>query len=68
MDFPRRNPLPAAQQEANNKLRDQYKVRGYPTLVFLGKDGKELDRQVGYGGGGPETLIKRIEAARKQGA
>lgn len=66
VDFPRRKELPKEQQEANNKLRDEYKIQGYPTLVFLSKEGKELDRQVGYGGGGPEPLIKKLEAAKKK--
>jgi thioredoxin-related protein len=66
VDFPRRKELPAEQQAANNELRDQYKIRGYPTLVFLSKEGKEIDRQVGYGGGGPDGLIKKLEAAKSK--
>ncbi len=47
LDFPRKKKLPAAQQAANRKYAAQYKVRGYPTMVILSPEGKELARIVG---------------------
>lgn len=64
LDFPRRKKLPAEEQEANNGLRDKYQIRGYPTLVFLSKEQKELGRQVGYGGDGLKPLVEKLEAAK----
>ncbi len=47
LDFPRKKKLPAAQQAANRKYAEQFKVRGYPTMIILSPDGKELARIVG---------------------
>ena len=38
VDFPRK-PLSAAQRAHNEKLRLQYKVQGFPTIVVLKSDG-----------------------------
>lgn len=34
--------------DRNHELPSRYGIRGYPTLLFLDDDGKELDRLVGY--------------------
>ncbi|RME93663.1 MAG: thioredoxin family protein [Verrucomicrobia bacterium] len=64
LDFPRKKKLPAEQEKANRALMEKYKVRGFPTLVILSPEGKELDRKVGYGGGGPDSLIKLLDKHR----
>jgi len=50
LDFPRKreNKLPAEQQNYNRALSRKFKVRGFPTVVILDADGKELGRWVGY--------------------
>ncbi|MCX7825718.1 MAG: thioredoxin family protein, partial [Verrucomicrobiae bacterium] len=48
LDFPRHKAQDNAQRAANRKLKDQYKVRGFPTLLLLDASGKEVWRQVGY--------------------
>jgi thioredoxin-related protein len=63
-DFPRKKTLPAAVKAANEKLKDQHKVRGYPTLVVLDGQGKKLGEIVGYGGGGPKAVIDKIQDAK----
>jgi thiol:disulfide interchange protein len=61
VDFPRHTPLPAEQQHANNALKKQFGVDGYPTYVLLNSAGKELGRQVGYLEGGPNAFIAELE-------
>jgi protein disulfide-isomerase len=61
LDFPNRKPQSAALKEANRKLQGQYKVEGFPTLVVLNGAGKEVGREVGYGGGGPRPLLAKLE-------
>jgi len=34
--------------EVDTLLRDEFNIRGYPTLVMLGTNGEEIDRLVGY--------------------
>jgi len=51
VDFPRPNNLPAAQQKANNDLAAKYQIEGFPTVIVLDSNGKELSKQVGYNAG-----------------
>ncbi len=52
-------------KKANAALQAQYKVDGFPTLVVLDKDGKEIGRQVGYSEGGPKAFIAKLEGFQK---
>lgn len=66
-DFPRKpkNALPAAQQEANNKLAETYNKNGYfPFVVVLDKTGKVLG-QAGYEKTSPQEYIKKLESFTK---
>lgn len=65
VDFPKsksQSPETAAQ---NNDLKDKFGVRGFPTLVLLGSDGKELAKRSGYLPGGPDAMIQWIKEAKK---
>ena len=63
-DFPRRTSLPADLKAANDKLKQQHKVTGFPTLVVLGSSGAKLGEIVGYGGGGPKAVIARLDGLK----
>jgi hypothetical protein len=41
-------------------------VDGFPTLVVLSADGKEIRRQVGYAPGGPDAFISELEGFGKK--
>jgi thioredoxin-related protein len=62
VDFPNKTPQSAALKAANKTLGEHYKATGYPTFVVLGKDGKEIGRQVGYEKGGAKAFISRLNA------
>ena len=62
LDYPNKKVQSTDLNKANAALKDQYKIEGYPTLVVLDKNGKEIGRQVGYSEGGPEAFIARLEA------
>ena len=57
LDFPRRKEQDPAIKERNQKLSTQYGVEVFPTIILLSPEGKELARQVGYGGGGVTGFI-----------
>lgn len=57
LDFPRRKEQDPAIKERNQKLSTQYGVEGFPTIILLSPEGKELARQVGYGGGGVTGFV-----------
>ncbi|MGE0707896.1 MAG: thioredoxin family protein [Planctomycetota bacterium] len=60
LDFPARKPLPKELKEQNERLQKQYKIEGYPTILFLDADGKVL-AQSGYLPGGPKAWIAAAE-------
>ena len=67
MDFPPKKPQSAELKKANAELKTKYNVKGYPTIVVLDKDGKEIGRQPGYAEGGPKAFIARLEGFKKKG-
>lgn len=66
IDFPDKKPQTQQLKAANEALQGKFKAEGYPTIVVLNKDGKEVWRQVGYLAGGPAAWIDRLNAAKKQ--
>lgn len=65
LDFPRSKPLADDVKAQNNSLKEKFAIRGFPTVIMLDGEGKELTRWVGYGGGGPAELIAKIDALKK---
>ena len=61
LDFPHDIPLPANVKEQNDRLAQKYNVTGYPTLVVLTTDERELGRIGGYNpGSGPDAVIGQL--------
>jgi protein disulfide-isomerase len=65
LDYPNKKEQSAELKKANAALKKQYEIQGFPTLVVLNKDGKEIGRQVGYAEGGPAAFIKKLEGFKK---
>jgi protein disulfide-isomerase len=65
LDFPHKKVQADDLKKANAALNQQYKINGYPTLVVLDKDGKEIGRQVGYSEDGPAAFIAKLEGFKK---
>ena len=59
LDYPRDIQQPQALVEQNQKLARQYKIEGYPTVVLLNPDGRQVAR-LGYQEGGPAPFIERL--------
>jgi len=62
IDSPRKTQLPAKLKKQNEALKAQFKIQGFPTILFLDAKEKKLG-QSGYRPGGPD---KWIEDAAKQ--
>lgn len=60
VDFPRRKPLPAAQQAANDQLAQRYGIRGFPTILVMNADGS-VKGQLGYAFSGAAGYVEKIE-------
>jgi len=60
IDFPRRTNQPPAIQKSNQKLAEQFQIRGYPTLVLLDSQGAKLGN-LSYGHGGAKQLLADVD-------
>ena len=66
LDYPKNREQNDKLKKANAALKKQYQIDGFPTLVVLDKDGKEIGRQVGYAEGGPSAFIAKLESFKKK--
>ncbi|MDP6542814.1 MAG: thioredoxin family protein [Phycisphaerae bacterium] len=64
LDFPRNKKLEPKLSEQNNKLRDKYGVRGYPTIFLMDAEGNVFAKS-GYRAGGPEKYIEHLNSLVK---
>lgn len=60
LDYPQRKQLPAALKAQNEKLREHYQIRGYPTILILNGEGEVIGR-TGYNEGGPKVWIESVQ-------
>jgi thioredoxin-related protein len=64
LDFPQGKTLPRSVTKQNEKLRDEYKIEGYPTVIVLDSEGKKVG-QLGYMEGGPAPFIEALNKLKK---
>lgn len=60
IDFPRKKAQSAELKAANQKLQQQYKIEGYPTVIVLDGSGKKVG-ELGYMQGGPKAFIAELD-------
>lgn len=66
VDFPRNKKQSDKQVKDNEALQAKYKVEGFPTIVLLNGEGKEVWRQPQYMDGGPKAWIAKLDEAKKK--
>ena len=66
LDFPRKKAQADDLKNANKALKSKYDIHGFPSLVVLDKEGKEIGRQVGYAEGGAKAFIAKLEKFKKK--
>lgn len=66
VDFPRQKKLSPEQKKANDALQEKYRAEGFPTIVVLNKNNKEVWKQVGFMEGGAKAWIAKLEEAKKK--
>lgn len=62
VDFPRRKSVPDKLSKQNTMLAERYDVQGFPTVLLLDSEGKELAR-TGYQPGGAERYVEYLKSA-----
>ena len=65
VDFPRAKKQSDEQKKANEGLQEKYKIEGYPTIIVLNSEGKQVG-QLGYMPGGPKAFIAELDKLKKQ--
>jgi thioredoxin-related protein len=63
VDFPQQKHLTKKVKEQNDKLQKQYKVQGYPTIIVLNSEGKQVG-ELGYQEGGPAPFIAKLDGLK----
>jgi len=64
LDFPRKKELPAKEKEQNEKLSQEFKVDGFPTILLMNVRGKEINR-TGYQEGGSAKYVEHLKELLK---
>jgi thioredoxin-related protein len=59
-DFPRAKPLSREVRRQNSELAERFRVEGFPTIVVLNSEGKEVG-ELGYIRGGPDAFISELK-------
>lgn len=62
LDFPQKKVLPQQEQEKNSKIRDDYEVKGYPTVLLMNAQGQVFKR-TGYQPGGVKPYLKMLQTS-----
>jgi thiol:disulfide interchange protein len=65
VDFPRRKQQAEELKKANEALSERFKIEGFPTVIVLNGDGKELTKKVGYDGQSAKDFIAELEKLKK---
>ena len=65
LDFPKSVPQTPELKAANTELSKKFGIRGYPTIIMLDADGKELFRKVGYSGTPAKEYVAELAKAKK---
>ena len=60
LDFPRSKPQPVEIQQYNQTIAQQFGIKGFPTILLLDMDGKEIVR-TGYQYGGAPAYVQHIK-------
>jgi protein disulfide-isomerase len=66
VDFPNKKKQSTELKRANQALKEKYGADGFPTIVVLDGEGKEVWKKVGYMPGGPKAWIAKLDEAKKK--
>ena len=65
VDFPNQKPQSTELKKSNEALQEKFKVEGYPTIIVLSAEGKELYRSSSYSGTMVKEFIAEINKLKK---
>ncbi len=65
VDFPNAKEQSAELKKANAELQKKFEIKGYPTVIVLDGEGKELFKKVGYSGTPAKDYIEELAKLKK---
>ena len=68
LDFPRHKQQPEELKKANEALSQKFNIEGFPTIIILGSNGKELKKTIGYDGQSAQEFVAELQKLKKQPA
>jgi len=60
VDFPRAKPLASETRRQNQELAQKYNIEGFPTVVVLNSEGKQVG-ELGYQAGGASAFVNELK-------
>jgi protein disulfide-isomerase len=66
VDFPRRKQQTEELKKANQALSKKFDIEGYPTVIVLNGDGKELKKMVGYDGQSAKDFVSELQKLKSE--
>ena len=60
VDFPRKTAIAPEVKKQNEELAQKFGIEGFPTIVVLNGDGKQVG-ELGYEAGGPSAFLKQLK-------
>jgi thioredoxin-related protein len=66
VDFPKHTQQPEELKKANEGLSKKFSIEGFPTVVVLNSEGKELTKKVGYDGQTAKEFIAELEKLKSK--
>ena len=66
VDFPHQKQQTEELKKANKALAEKFSIEGYPTVIVLSPDGKELKKMVGYDGQSAKEFVADLQKLKSQ--
>jgi len=66
LDYPHDKQQTEELKKANADLAKKYEIEGFPTVIVLNADAKEVHKMIGYGGQTAKEFIADLEKVRKK--
>ena len=61
VDFPQTKKQSDELKQHNRELSQKFQIEGYPTIIIVNAQGKQLSKEVGYQGDTPKSFIGKVE-------
>ena len=66
LDFPNGKPQSEELKKANKALSEKFKIEGFPTVIVLDSEGKQLSKDVGYDGESAKDFVAKLAKLKKK--